>query len=108
MPYYDYQCDECRYCFEAWQAMKEQSLRICPQCNKDALHRVISSTGIIFKGSGFYVTDSKASAAKTTDTKNISDGKKQGSDKAGEKKEASQGAQSSTAAKKKTAGVSQK
>ncbi|MFP4211253.1 MAG: FmdB family zinc ribbon protein [Alkalispirochaeta sp.] len=60
MPTYDYQCDACGHQFEAFQSMKDDALRVCPSCNESALRRLISGgTGVIFKGSGFYVNDSK-------------------------------------------------
>lgn len=60
MPTYDYQCDACGHTFEAFQSMKDDALQTCPQCSENALRRLISGgTGIIFKGSGFYVNDSK-------------------------------------------------
>ena len=64
MPTYDYQCNKCNYTFEQFQSFSDDSLKICPQCNADSLRRLISAgTGIIFKGSGFYVTDSRSAAS---------------------------------------------
>ncbi len=62
MPTYDYQCDSCGHVFEAFQSMSADPLRECPECKEAALRRLISGgSGIIFKGSGFYVTDSRKS-----------------------------------------------
>jgi putative FmdB family regulatory protein len=62
VPTYDYQCDSCGHVFEAFQSMSDNPLRQCPECREDALRRLISGgSGIIFKGSGFYVTDSRKS-----------------------------------------------
>lgn len=63
MPTYEYACDSCGHQFETFQSMKDDALTVCPQCEKPALRRLIfGGTGVIFKGSGFYVTDSKKSS----------------------------------------------
>ena len=60
MPTYQYICDNCKYEFEKYQSIKADPLKKCPKCHKDALKKVISGgVGIIFKGSGFYITDYK-------------------------------------------------
>lgn len=59
MPTYDYECKDCGYNFEHFQSMSDDPLTTCPQC-KGPLRRLIGGgTGIIFKGSGFYVTDNR-------------------------------------------------
>jgi putative FmdB family regulatory protein len=58
MPVYEYVCDACGYHFERIQSFKDEPLTECPDCG-GAVRRVISPVGIIFKGSGWYVTDSK-------------------------------------------------
>ncbi|MBN2651837.1 MAG: zinc ribbon domain-containing protein [Spirochaetales bacterium] len=61
MPTYDYKCTECGYKFEKFQNMSDEPLKDCPECGK-AVKRIIGGgSGIIFKGSGFYVNDSKKS-----------------------------------------------
>jgi len=58
MPTYDYQCKHCRHRFEAFQSITARPLRKCPECGQNGLKRLISAgAGVIFKGSGFYVTD---------------------------------------------------
>jgi len=60
MPSYDYKCRECGYTFEEFQSMKADLLTICPSCGKPALKRLMAGgVGMIFKGSGFYLTDYK-------------------------------------------------
>jgi len=60
MPTYDYECRTCGHSFETFQSMSDDSLTICPECGKPQLRRLISGgTGVIFKGSGFYVNDSR-------------------------------------------------
>ncbi len=59
MPLYRYRCNNCNYMFEANQRMSDNPLTACPSCGEDELRRVISSVGVVFKGPGFYVTDSR-------------------------------------------------
>ena len=56
MPIYEYQCDDCADRFEVKQSMKDDPLTTCPRCGKH-VQRLISSPAIMFKGSGWYVTD---------------------------------------------------
>jgi putative FmdB family regulatory protein len=69
MPTYDYKCDTCDTIFEHFQSMKEEPLRECLCEKKGSVKRLISNgTGIIFKGSGFYVTDYKKSTSSDSKT----------------------------------------
>ncbi|MBL8694385.1 MAG: zinc ribbon domain-containing protein [Planctomycetes bacterium] len=64
MPTYDYVCDGCDHRFEQFQSMNDSALKKCPKCNKSKLRRLIGAgAGIIFKGSGFYITDYKKSGS---------------------------------------------
>ena len=58
MPIYEYQCDTCGLRFEHRQHMSDEPLKDCPECDGH-LHRVIQPVGVIFKGSGFYITDNR-------------------------------------------------
>lgn len=58
MPTYDYECDVCNYAFEQRQRFDDEPVAICPRCEGKA-RRVIRSVPVIFKGSGFYITDSR-------------------------------------------------
>ena len=58
MPVYEYECGHCRFRFEMKQGFDEEPQALCPQCQGRA-RRVFHSTPIIFKGSGFYITDSR-------------------------------------------------
>jgi putative FmdB family regulatory protein len=58
MPIYTYQCEDCGERFEAKQSFSDAPLTICPTC-EGKIHRVIQPVGVVFKGSGFYVTDSR-------------------------------------------------
>jgi putative FmdB family regulatory protein len=64
MPTYDYECLDCGYTFEVFQKINESPLKNCPQC-KGTLKRLIGAgSGLIFKGSGFYITDYKKGSSK--------------------------------------------
>ncbi len=58
MPTYDYVCGACAHAFEQFQTMSAKKLRRCPKCKKPALERLVGTgAGLIFKGTGFYITD---------------------------------------------------
>jgi putative FmdB family regulatory protein len=58
MPTYTYRCKECDHQFDQRQRMSDDPLTICPVC-EGRIRRVVNSVGIVFKGSGFYVTDNR-------------------------------------------------
>ncbi len=68
MPTYQYACTACDHRFEAVQSFSDASLTVCPACS-GALRKVFSSVGIVFKGSGFYRTDSRNGASGATAAK---------------------------------------
>lgn len=58
MPTYDYICDGCGHEFEAFESIKADPQKHCPKCDTDQLRRKIGAgAAILFKGSGFYITD---------------------------------------------------
>ena len=59
MPTYPYACTECGHAFEVHQSFSDPSLTDCPECS-GRLRKVYSSVGVVFKGSGFYRTDSRS------------------------------------------------
>ncbi|MBI3243725.1 MAG: zinc ribbon domain-containing protein [Chloroflexi bacterium] len=63
MPLYAYQCDNCGIQFERLQKFSDKPIKRCPECNKSAVRRVIQPSGIVFKGSGWYKTDSRSSSS---------------------------------------------
>jgi putative FmdB family regulatory protein len=66
MPLYEYQCSACANRFEVRQRVADDPIAVCPSCG-GAVRRVFHPVGIIFKGSGFYVTDNrKAEASAST------------------------------------------
>jgi|ERR1044071_6164884 putative FmdB family regulatory protein len=60
MPIYTYRCESCGVQFERHQFFNDAPLKICPECRKKTLRKVITPTKVIFKGSGFYATDHKS------------------------------------------------
>jgi putative FmdB family regulatory protein len=64
MPTYVYACDTCGAQFEQFQSFKDEPLRTCPAC-ASAVRRVFQPVGIVFKGSGWYITDSRKSSSAT-------------------------------------------
>ena len=73
MPIYVYQCETCGLTFERRQRMTEPSLEDCPEC-EGHVHRVIQPVGIVFKGSGFYVTDNRSKSSTALPGKKEPDG----------------------------------
>lgn len=71
MPIYEYACDQCGHRFDAKQSWSDEPLTVCPECT-GAIRRVLHPAGVIFKGSGWYITDSRKSNG-TTDSATKSD-----------------------------------
>jgi putative FmdB family regulatory protein len=61
VPTYQYSCTDCGHFFEAAQSFTEDSLTVCPEC-EGRLRKVFNAVGVVFKGSGFYRTDSRGSS----------------------------------------------
>ena len=77
MPTYDYICNECEKIYEYFQSMSDAPIRECPECKKNSLRRVISGgTGLIFKGSGYYLTDYKNKKKQSSENKKSNKKKK--------------------------------
>lgn len=60
MPIYTYQCDNCGVRFERTQRFSDAPLTKCPECRKNRLRKLLTSPGIVFKGSGWYATDHRS------------------------------------------------
>lgn len=65
MPTYAYACKDCDHAFDIQQSFSDNSLTVCPEC-KGSLRKKFNSVGVVFKGPGFYRTDSRESKGKTT------------------------------------------
>ncbi len=61
MPTYDYKCIKCGNTFEQFHGMNERPQVLCPKCGSIAQKQISLHSGLIFKGSGFYITDYKKS-----------------------------------------------
>jgi len=97
MPIYEYQCKNCGHILDELQSIKEPPLLTCPKCKKDTLERLIGTGGgLIFKGSGFYLTDYKKKshsksgsgskpASEKTETKSETKAETKSAGKSGEK-----------------------
>ncbi len=62
MPIYEYECNDQGHRFEKWQSMQDEPIKTCPICGS-TVHKVFHPAGIIFKGSGWYITDSRKSSS---------------------------------------------
>jgi putative FmdB family regulatory protein len=78
MPTYEYQCKTCGHHFERVQRFADDPIKVCPECGAE-VRRVIHPAGVIFKGAGWYITDSRkgggdsASLSKTNGAKSEGD-----------------------------------
>ena len=64
MPTYEYRCLQCGHLFELFQSMKDEPTKICPECQGEVQRLIGTGAGLIFKGSGFYITDYRSDAYK--------------------------------------------
>jgi putative FmdB family regulatory protein len=64
VPTYQYSCTQCGHFFEQFQSFSDDSLTVCPEC-QGQLRKVFNAVGVVFKGSGFYRTDSRSSSTAT-------------------------------------------
>jgi putative FmdB family regulatory protein len=102
VPTYQYSCTDCGHFFEAVQSFTDDSLTVCPEC-EGRLRKVFNAVGVVFKGSGFYRTDSRSQqeGAKAS----AKEGSKDGSKDAAKSESSSNGA-SKTDSKPATSGSS--
>ncbi len=98
MPIYEYQCEACGHVFEKLQKISDAPFTKCPDCNVEALKKLVSAPAFRLKGAGWYETDFK-----TGNKKNVVQADKK--DKSTSKKESSAGS-GSTAKTKKSSGSS--
>jgi putative FmdB family regulatory protein len=64
VPTYQYSCTDCGHFFEVFQSFSDDSLTVCPEC-EGRLRKVFNAVGVVFKGSGFYRTDSRSAGTAT-------------------------------------------
>jgi putative FmdB family regulatory protein len=65
MPTYEYECKTCGHNFEVFHAMSDPPVQNCPECGKEVRRLILGGAGVIFKGSGFYVTDKNKESGKS-------------------------------------------
>ena len=107
MPTYEYKCDACGHAFEKFQSITSAPIKKCPKCGKNKVRRLIGAgAGMIFKGSGFYITDyrsegyNNAAKADSGNGKTESSGESKSDAKPAETKSESKAAESKPAEKK--------
>ena len=79
MPTYQYACTVCDHRFEQVQAFTDPSLTVCPECS-GKLRKLYSSVGVVFKGSGFYRTDSRSTSSSAANSSNSDGGSSKSSE----------------------------
>lgn len=72
MPTYDYKCIKCGHSFEIFHGVNEKPQAVCPKCGSLAQKQISLHSGLIFKGSGFYITDYKKSNSSSATSSNTS------------------------------------
>jgi putative FmdB family regulatory protein len=73
VPTYQYACTECGHRFEAVQSFHDDALTHCPECD-GRLRKVFNAVGVVFKGSGFYRTDSRSGSGSDTSSSSATSG----------------------------------
>jgi putative FmdB family regulatory protein len=68
MPTYEYNCPECSATYELQESFAAESQHRCKKCRRGTARRVLHAPRIVFKGSGFYATDSRSKSTSTSDT----------------------------------------
>jgi len=79
MPVYEYECQACRHRFERKQSFSEEPVKVCPSCG-GTTRKLLSRPAIVFKGSGWYITDSRPAPSESsseTKTETKTEGKKE-------------------------------
>ncbi|WP_433889922.1 FmdB family zinc ribbon protein [Streptomyces sp. CA-111067] len=77
MPTYQYQCTECGEGLEVVQKFSDDALTVCPNCS-GRLRKIFSAVGVVFKGSGFYRTDSRGSSTGSAPAAKSNNGNSEG------------------------------
>ena len=85
MPTYQYQCTNCSYEFEEFQQITEDPITVCPKCQGKVKRLITGGSGLLFKGSGFYITDYRSSNYKTDARKDTNSAFSSGSKKSDSK-----------------------
>lgn len=95
MPTYQYACTECGHAFEQVQSFSDDALTVCPEC-QGRLRKVFNAVGVVFKGSGFYRTDSRSGSTSSLPANSSSDSSSSSSTSASDSSSSSSSASSSS------------
>ncbi|MBY8876760.1 FmdB family zinc ribbon protein [Actinacidiphila acidipaludis] len=105
MPTYQYQCTECGEALEAVQKFSDDALTECPNCG-GRLRKVFSAVGVVFKGSGFYRTDSRGSSSSSSPATKSSGSSESKSSDSGSSSTSSSSTSSTTSSSKSSSSTS--
>jgi putative FmdB family regulatory protein len=98
VPTYQYACTECGHAFEQFQSFSDDSLTVCPEC-QGRLRKVFNAVGVVFKGSGFYRTDSRKDAKSSSSSSSSEGSSSEGSSTKSEKSTSSASKSESSSSK---------
>lgn len=84
MPTYEYVCQKCEHEFERFQSIKDEPLKRCPECRGKIVRKIGGGAGLLFKGSGFYITDYRSEGYKKAAKSESESAKPAASDKKSE------------------------
>ncbi|MBD3403773.1 zinc ribbon domain-containing protein [candidate division GN15 bacterium] len=100
MPTYPYRCKACGHEFEEFQAITDEPIAACPKCGGETHRIIVGGVGLIFKGSGFYITDYRGDSYKKEASNDSGSGTSAGKD--------SQSASSDSKSESKSTGTGKK
>ncbi|POH57612.1 FmdB family transcriptional regulator [Arthrobacter glacialis] len=104
MPTYAYACKDCGHAFDIQQSFTDDSLTVCPECRGN-LRKKFNSVGVVFKGTGFYRTDSRSTSSSVAATASTSSEPAPASSSAGSSSSSSSTSNSAAPAKAATVGA---
>src|SRR5690242_16541350 len=102
MPTYAYECTNCGHQFERVQKFTDDPVTRCPNCKKNKVRRVIQASPVVFKGSGWYITDHRSNSKKTASSTSSNGDKSEKSTEKAESTETSSTVEKSDSAPAKT------
>jgi putative FmdB family regulatory protein len=100
MPTYAYECSNCGEQFERVQKFTDEPITRCPNCKKNKVRRVLQATPVVFKGSGWYITDHRSNSKKTAASASSNGDKAEKGDKPAEKSDGADKSEKSDKAEK--------
>jgi len=106
MPTYEYACPKCEHRFEVFHSIRDETTRRCPKCRAKAKRVPAGGAGLLFKGSGFYITDNRSEGYRKAAKQEGGSGTGSGGEASGKKKEGGAGEGGGGGAKRKDRGGS--